>query len=189
MFYNLRRRIWHLWPKLNVEFVYTHDLVVIPVKNCRIQVSVFKLSLENVSRISEIKKMHLDKLRQRLERGDHCYVTEFENKLISYHWVQYSGYHFIEQAGRTIKVKPGDFWIYHVWVSERFRNNGVNSMVYSYLLNEAKKNEYRRALIYTNKNNIPNRKGLERLGFDLTNIIYSFKINAKYYQIYKRNLK
>ena len=189
MFYRLRRRLWHLWPRLNVEYVYSHNLEDIPEKNCKIPVTIFKLSLEEVHRIHEIRKMSLEKLRERLKRGDLCYVTEYENRLIAYQWVQFSGDHFIQQAGKTIQVRPGDFWIYHARVLEEFRSNGINSKIKSDLMIEAKNNGCRQALIYTNKKNIPNRKGLERLGFELRDIIYSLKINNKFYQVYKNNLK
>ena len=188
MFYRLRRRLWHLLPKLNVEYVYTHNLKNIPKKNCKISVEIFKLSLENVHRILEVKKMPLDKLKKRLKQGDFCYATQVEDKLISYHWVQFFGLHFIQQAGRRVKVKPGDFWIYHTRVSEKYRGNGINGKILSNLMIEAKENSYERALIYTNKMNIPNRKGLEKMGFELKDVIYSFKINKKFYQVLKKNL-
>lgn len=176
--------MWRLWPKLNVEYVYSQNLEDIPERKCRIPVTIFKLSLEDVHRILEIRKMPLGKLRSRLKRGDLCYVTEYENKLIAYQWVQFSGEHFIQQAGKIICVKPGDFWIYHARVLEEFRCKGINSKIKSDLMIEAKNNGYRRALIYTNKKNIPNRRGLERLGFELNEIIYSLKINKTYHQVY-----
>lgn len=189
MFYRLRRRIWHLWPKINVEYVYAHDLTHIPERSSKIPVEIFKLSLDNVHRILEVKKMPLKKLKIRLERGDLCYVTQHNGKLIAYQWVQFSGKHFIQQAGHTISVKSDDFWIYHARVLESYRSNGINSKIKSDLMKEAKKNGAKRALIYTNKNNIPNRKGLERLGFQLKEIIYSLESNKKFRQIFKKKIK
>jgi len=188
MFYRLRRRIWHLWPKINIEYVYTHDLTHIPERSCKIPVEIFKLSLDNVHRILEVKKMPLKKLKTRLERGDLCYVTQHNGKLIAYQWVQFSGKHFIQQAGHTVTVKPGDCWIYHARVLESYRSNGINSKIKSDLMLEAKINGCKQALIYTNKNNIPNRKGLERLGFQLDSVIYSLKTNKTYHQIFKKRL-
>lgn len=189
MFYRLRRRIWHVWPKLNVEYVYAHDLINIPERKTKIPVEIFKLSLENVHRILEVKKMPLGKLKVRLKRGDLCYVTQHKNKLVAYQWGQFSGKHFIQQAGHTVNVEPGDFWIYHARVLESYRSNGINSKIKSDLMLEAKKNGAKQALIYTNKNNIPNRKGLERLGFQLKEIIYSLESNKKFYQILKKDIK
>ncbi|MDT0295764.1 GNAT family N-acetyltransferase [Mesonia ostreae] len=188
MLYQFRRRLYHLIPKLNVEYVYTHNLKNVSQKDCRIPVEVFKLSLKNIHRIVEVKKIPLDKLRKRLERGDFCYVTQVEGKLISYHWVQFTGTHFIQQAGRSIEVEPGDFWIYHTRVSEKFRGNGINGKVLSDLILEAKRNNHQQALIYTNKNNISNRKGLEKLGFKLRDVIYSYEMNRKFHQVYKKKI-
>lgn len=188
MFYRLRRRLQLIRPKLNTEYIYTHDLNNIPERKCKIPVSIFKLSLANIERIYEVRKMSLDKLKKRLKRGDICYVTQHENKLIAYQWVQFSGKHFIQQAGHTVNVKPGEFWIYHARVLESYRSNGINSKIKSDLMLEAKENGYKKAVIYTNKNNLPNRKGLERLGFQLQEVIYSIKFNKRFYQVYKKSL-
>lgn len=189
MLYRLRRSLWHLLPKLNIEYVYSHNLEIIPEKKFRIDAEIIFLTKDNIHRIHEVKKINLQKLTKRLERGDKCYATVVDGKIAGYQWVQYSGIHFIQQAGKKVKVKEGDFWIYHARVLESYRSNGINSKIKSELMKDAKANNFKRALIYTNKNNIPNRKGLERLGFTLEDIIYSLKINNRFYKVYNKSMK
>ena len=188
MLYRFRRRLYHLFPKLNVELMYVHNLDVLKQVEPKINLKFFKLSSKDIYRIWDVKKLPLNKLKSRLESGDVCYTTEIEKYIASYHWVQYNGRHFIQQANEEIKIKNDECWIYHTRVSENFRGNKINSFVLSKILNEAKNMGLDKAWIYTNKSNYANRKGLQELGFELKSKIYSVEINKKFYQYYKIEL-
>lgn len=189
MLYQFRRRLYHLIPRWNVELMYVHHLNNTTVVQSKLDQRSFLLDQNNVHRISEVKKLPLKKMQNRLKQGDRCYVTEHEGKIISYQWVQYEGRHFIQQSGRWITVKDGECWIYHARVLEKFQGNRINKMIKSTILSDAKKEGLQKAWVYTNLKNTPNRRGLEKLGFELDHKIYSLKIDNKFYQLFKRSSK
>lgn len=188
MFYRFRRNILALWPKINVELLYYHNLNSIVYQKSSLKVSVFKLSFNNIKRIIEVKKLNIELLKKRLLNEDECYVSEHDGRLVSYHWVQEKGKHFIQQAGEYIDVKNDEVWIYHVRVSDHVRGNNINSFVYCEILKESKSRGMQKVWIYTNKNNLANRKGLEKLGFIKSDIIYSINFNNKFYKLFQKKI-
>ncbi|TYB71627.1 MULTISPECIES: GNAT family N-acetyltransferase [Bizionia] len=170
---------------MNIELMYVHSLEIVQQVRPKIDIEVIELYEDNIELIHSVKYLDLSRLIQRLQRGDKCYVALVNNKPVSYHWVQFMGFHFIQQAGKKIEIKPGEFWIYHVRVAEAFKGNRINGFVYSEILNNAKVSGYDKAWVYTNFNNKANRKGLEKLGFQIDHRIYSVKFKNNYYQFYK----
>lgn len=183
MSYKVKRIIRKIRPEFVSELFYEHDLKNIPNKQPNIQVALQLLNNKNVSRIREVRKMSLNRLKNRLANGDQCFVTEIDGRLASYHWIQVKGNHYVQQTGKWEKVEEGDAVIYHVLVHPDFRGNRINGYVYSEILKYCKAQGLKRVWIYTNKKNRSNRKGLEQLGFKKYKQTLSLKINNKYYQL------
>lgn len=167
MLYRIKRFTRHLRPKIVEEYFYEHHLDNIPLVKPKIEVKVFLLNENNIQRINEIKRLNIEYMISRLQNGSKCYVAEYEGKLISYHWVQSSGQHLVQQTSRYYSIKKDDAVVYHVRVKEEYRGNRINGYIYSRILKDCKSEGRRRVWIYTNKNNFANRKGLEKLGFVL----------------------
>lgn len=185
MFYWLRRNLRQLLPALNRELMYRHNLEFVQEVKPRIDVGIGELDEKNIELIHSVKHLDLERLRQRLKRGDKCYVGYVNNTVVSYHWVQFSGTHFIQQAGKKVEIQPREFWIYHVRVAENYKGNRINGFIYNKILNDAKLSGYVKGWVYTNFKNSANRKGLEKLGFQIDHVIYSMKFKNKYFQIFK----
>ncbi len=168
--------------------MYVHDLKNIKIIEPKIDIKVFKFSLDDIHRIQEVKNLSIKQMRERLNRGDACYATEINGEVGSYQWVQYSGQHFIQQAGYNTEIKNGDLMIYHARVANKFRGNRINGLIKSTILQDAKNNNLKKAWVYTNLKNAANRKGLEKMGFKISSKIYSIKMAKKYYQILKLSL-
>lgn len=190
MFYRFRRRLRALFPKLNIELFYAHYLENIPLVECKIPITIEIMGKDRVDKINTIKKQDINKLNMRLERGDLCYValTKNEGKIASYHWVQKSGKHFIQQAGYHVEINKNEACIYHVRVADVYKGNKINGAVYSKILFDAKSNGLNKVWIYTNFYNHANKKGLEKLGFIIESKLYSLQFNSKFYSIYKKNI-
>lgn len=171
------RKIFRI--KLCAELVYVHDLEDVPTIHA--DVTVRLNSVEEVSRLNEVWKVDRLRMLERFKRGDDCYVGLVSNNFVSYHWVQYSGFHYIQQASKYIKIESGDAWIYHVRVSEEMRGRGINPFVYAKIIQRSKELGIKRLWIYTAHNNFANRSGLEKCNFKLAGKLFSVKVNSTYY--------
>lgn len=189
MLYRIRRRLQALQPKLNVELFYYHSLNEINKMECRVPIKIQTLNKKDLYRLNEVKRLNINRLLERHNRGDMCYVAIVnDSKIASYHWVQEIGSHYIQQAGRFEEVRNNEAWIYHVRVAENYRGNRINGAVYQRILTDCKERGIKKVWVYTNLLNNQNRKGLEKLGFVLDYKIYSLYFKNKYYQLYKKKL-
>jgi hypothetical protein len=167
-----------------------HNLKQIPVVETGIPVRIEVLKKEDIQRINSVKKLDVNRLLIRLERGDICYVSikRDDDKILSYHWVQKEGSHFIQQANKFVTMKKHEACIYHVRVVDEVKGNRINGAVYAEILKKSKDESLNKVWVYTNYYNRANRKGLEYLGFKIEYKIYSIFFNKKFYQIFKKIL-
>lgn len=187
MFYRFRRKLLQHIPKFNIELIYKYSFNTIEVICPKIEVECQKLSIKDLDKLDNVKKLNKKVLNQRIERGDECYVCLFYGKVISYHWVQYNGEHLLQQAGQIYNLQ-NEACIYHVRVKEDFQKNKISSFVYCKIVDNCLRNNIDNIWIYTNYNNIANQKSLEKIGFRQTEKIYSFKIENKYYKYYNKKI-
>lgn len=188
MFYRFKRSIRHLQPEIIKELFYKHNLDNIPNLCPKIGVNFFLLDDENIYRISEVKKLSIKVMKKRLKRGDLCFVTEYNHKLVSYHWLQIKGLHKVQQTNINHPMTGKDAVIYHVRVHRDFQGQSINSYVYSEMLKHSRKKGLKSVWIYTNKNNIANRKGLEKLGFSIYKKTVSLKFRNRFYLLNSKNI-
>ncbi|MEO8933553.1 MAG: GNAT family N-acetyltransferase, partial [Xanthomarina sp.] len=181
MRYRIKRFTRSLQPELIRELFYEHDLKTLPKIESKLPVVLKTLDKNNISRINDVKKLPLGTLKTRLDNGDICFVTEKSGCLLSYHWVQTQGKHYVQQTAKWEQLENGDAVIYHVRVHTDFRGNRINGFVYSEILQHCKDHGFKRVWIYTNKNNVSNRKGLEELGFIEYKETLSLKLNRRYF--------
>lgn len=188
MRYRIKRFVRSIQPELVWEIFYQHDLQVIPMIESKISVKIKILDDNNISRITEVKKLSQETLKNRLNNGDICFVTENSGRLLSYHWLQTKGKHYVQQTGKWELLESGNAVIYHVRVHSDYKGNRINGFVYSEILRNCKINAFKRVWIYTNKKNISNRKGLEGLGFIAYKQTLSLKFNNHYYLLSSKEL-
>lgn len=185
MFYRFRRRLQYLLPKINIEIMYYHDLKNLINQESKIKTDIYELDKSNIHLINQVKKMNMNKINSRLNRGDMCVVAETSNKIVSYHWVQLRGDHYIQQSNEYISIKPNTCFIYHVRVADKYKGNRINGAVYYYILNKLKNNNFNTVRVYTNKFNAANRAGLDKMGFKKEYCIISLKIQDKYFKLFQ----
>ena len=183
MFYRFRRKLQTFIPKLNKELIYEYRYHNVTQVESKINIEVGLLSEENISDIHNVKYFDLSKIRERLERGDECYLAYHNGKAISYHWVQYSGTHLLQQSGQYYQLLESEACIYHVRVKKEFYRNRVASHIYTKIIERCLINEISRIWIYTNYHNTANRKSLESIGFSKSELIYSIKFGSRYYKL------
>lgn len=189
MFYRLRRIRSAFQISTHTEFLYEHALHTLPEVECPAGLHVRLLEKGESHVLQQVWNVNLDQLAKRWDRGDLCYVGFIDTAICSYHWVQYSGTHFFQQAHQQIKVKPNEGWIYHVRVADWAKGRGVNGFVYKRILEDARRSGKVKLFIYTGATNTANQKGLVKCGFNRIKEIFSVLYLRRYYLIREKAIR
>lgn len=119
---------------------------------------------------------------KRLHRGDLCYTVCVDGYLAHYSWVQRSGSHPITEAGLSVPVGSGEFWIYNVRTVERARGKRILPATLERIVNDHFEEGYCTAFIYTSRENIAAQKGILRAGFGLVATLGALRVGSHYYR-------
>ena len=141
------------------------------------------LSPELVGRLPDIGWFDVSGGLQRLHHGDRCYAVWLDGRLAHYSWVQRSGSHPITEAGISVPVADGEFWIYDCRTVEWARGKGIYPAILEQVVNEHFEAGYCRAWIYTSRENIPSQRGILRAGFGQVATLRAFRAGSRYYHI------
>ena len=166
------------------EFFYVHNLE--NITKIDLPEPSFEIKTLDPSELIQLRKIwpvNLKHLEKRFKAGNsECFISTVNGTPVAYHWVQFSGTHFIQQANCHYKLNDHhEFIIYHVRVSEKFQLKGISTFAYNHILNTYKEAGYKIAFIYTSSKNIANQKSLAKLGFTKIQTLSSIKIKSKYY--------
>lgn len=186
MSYRLKRFLRGLRPGLLKEVFFEHDLKNIPNLQPRIPVTVKILEASEMARINEVATFSDQVLNKRMKRGDTCFVAENTERLLSFHWLQTNGKHYVKPTGQWKKIKKGEAVIFHVYVHGDYRGNKLNPHVYAHILKHCANLNLNRVWIYTHKTNTANIKGLQSINFKLYLETFSLKFNNRYYLLRKK---
>jgi hypothetical protein len=140
------------------------------------------LSAESVTRLSEFGSLDAGEALQRLRRGDLCYVAVLEGRLAHFTWVQRSGTHPILEAGMSVPVESGDFWIYNCRTVEWARGYAIYPATLVRIIDDHFEAGYCTAWIYTTRENIASQKGILRAGFGLVETFGALRVGKHYYR-------
>jgi len=153
-------------PTVEIVYNYFHDLRHIPHVELDLNDFILKrIGHEDVHLLREVWPVNLNRMRHRLTRGDKCYALFIGGRIAHYQWIQTTGVHKIQRAGRRIAIKPKEFISYHVRVAEWARGHNINLYVKCQILREHQQLGYLGAWEYTTKENIASQKGIERAGW------------------------
>jgi len=188
MSYRLKRFIRGLRFGLLREVFFEHDLKNIPNIEPRLPVAMKVLGESEISRIREVAEFSDQVFNKRMKREDTCFVSEKSERLLSFHWLQTKGNHFVKPTGQWEKIKEGEAVIYHVFVHKDFRGNKLNGHAYSHILRHCRDLKIKRVWIYTHKSNIANIKGLKAINFKMYRETLSLRFNNRYYLLRAKEL-
>ena len=152
-------------PSLVLTLNYRHDLKDIPEVEGVTGSEIRRLQACEIPLLLEVWPVQLEKMYQRLERGDRCYGLFLDGRIAHYQWYQLQGRHFIQPAGRWMKVQKGEMVGYHVRVADWARGRHVNLFVKTCLLREFKEEGFQSIWVYTTVNNVASQKGIEGAGW------------------------
>jgi hypothetical protein len=169
--------------------VYEHTLHELPTIQRPEGLEVKILKTEDLALLKSVWPVQIERMVDRIKRGDLCYAGFINDTICSYHWVQYDGAHFLQQAHQYITVKKNQGWIYHVRVAAWAKGRGVNGFVYLTMLADAVRLGKTKLFIYTSTKNISNQKGLAKCGFVKIEKLFSLFFYKRYFTLYKKSLK
>jgi RimJ/RimL family protein N-acetyltransferase len=145
------------------------------------------LSPEQTGRLLDIGPFDVKDGLQRLRRGDRCYTVYAGERLAHYSWVQRSASHPITEAGLSVPVGSGEFWIYHCRTAEWARGKGIYPATLERIVNEHFEAGYHTAWIYTSRENIASQKGILRAGFHQVATLDALRVGSHYFRIGRAN--
>ncbi len=141
------------------------------------------LAPENVGTLSEIGPFDAEDGPHRFRRGDVCYVAFLGGRLAHYSWVQRSGSHPVTEAGVSVPIGSGEFWIYHCRTADWARGKRIYPATLHRIVNGHFAEGYSTAWIYTSRENISSQKGILRAGFVLVATLRALRVGSRYYRV------
>lgn len=185
MFYRFRRirKLFSLG--IHTEYLFEHWLDSTPNVLCDPSLEIRVLSENELGSLRSVWPVDVDRMRERARRGDLCFSGFLSGKIASYHWVQYSGDHYLQQAGKYYRVSNEHGWIYHVRVANWARGRNINSAVYARIIRDAQERGKRALRVYTSSRNEANKKGLKKCGFVRTSKLISFRYGSRYILLFR----
>lgn len=159
--------------------IYGHDLLHIPEVIPRVPIEVRTLSFAEVPRLHEVWPVNLAKMRERLRRGDLCFIALSSAHIVCYDWVQYHGWHYIQPAGRWRRIRAHEACIYHARTAEHARGNRIQPCVLTAILKHLRQNGFVKAWIYTTGDNVASQKAQQHAGFVLEETLTSLRIGSR----------
>jgi len=123
----------------------------------------------------------MSELEEAQRKQSQCYGAWLSGRLVHYSWVQVSGSHSILEAGRSIDIKPGEFWIYECRTSPSARGLGI----YPYVLTVISHDHLRNGgegVIYTMEDNVASQRGILKAGFQLKETLRGLRIGSRHYR-------
>ena len=101
---------------------------------------------------------------QRFETGRRCYTAWVGDQLASYGWVSFDE-EYIGELNLRIRLLPGEAYIWDCATIPSFRRNRLYSALLGYMIAELRAEEFCRAWIGADMENIPSQHGIARAGF------------------------
>ena len=145
------------------------------------------LSPPQVGQLADVGWVDVKESLERLRRGDRCYTVSIDGRMAHYSWVQRSASHPITEAGVSVPVGRGAFWIYHCMTAEWARGRGIYPSTLERIVSDCFAEGDCTAWIYTSKQNVASQKGIERAGFGLVTTLHAVRIGSQYFPLGGRN--
>jgi len=161
--------------KTKTTYLYRHELEIIPEVNPRIPCEFIQLPAVQLDRLTAIRSLSPQKLLQfqrRFQRGDTCFVADYQGQAVHYSWLQVDGVHPIQPAGRSRAVAPAEAWIFDCRTVESVRGKNIYPFVLTQILRTLRSQAFACAWIYTSHDNIASQRGIAKAEFQITHRLH-----------------
>ena len=144
------------------------------------------LNAEKVGLLREVGPFEVSDGLERLRRGDVCYTVSMDGRLAHFTWVQRSGWHPIREAGVTVPVESGEFWLYNGWTAAWARGKGIYVATLKHIIDDHFDQGYRTAWGYTSQANVTSQKGIGRAGLEMVATLRALRVGSHYFAMGSR---
>lgn len=137
----------------------------IPTLSSRIPVRYATLAADDREAYRRFRpKVGGSQVERRLARGDRCFVTWHEGRIIHECWVTTSPRAYVAYLGRELRLEPGDAYYYGAFTDTAFRGRGLFSGCYSFIARTLQQEGCRRSVALVALENRRSVVVLERSG-------------------------
>ena len=137
----------------------------VPIIQPVIAVSFRRLTAELVpALVSTMARDTSAELLKRIDTGRRCYAAWVGDQLASYGWVSFDE-EYIGELNLRIRLLPGEVYIWDCATVPAYRRNRLYSALLSHMIGELRTEEFCRAWIGADMDNLPSQKGIARAGF------------------------
>ena len=125
--------------------------------------------------------------KNRLEKGDKCFLTIHNSKIISYVWAMKD--HMELSEYKNVPISKNRVYIYKGFVLKEFRGKRIHNLMDIYLFNYFRRQGKEFVICAIYKDNLSSTKAIERIGFKKIGYISLLRFfGIKYDYIGKKHL-
>jgi hypothetical protein len=100
-------------------------------------------------------------VQARLARGDRCFIGLSDGRPVHFSWLAGAGTtHWISEISATLRVAPGEMYLYDSFTDEAVRGKGVLPAVMSFVQRYEHRQGHRRHIFYVSRDNFSSRNTL-----------------------------
>jgi hypothetical protein len=138
------------------------------------------LAPQDAEPVCKLGYLDVDLCREYFERGDLCYTASLDGRLAHFSWVQRSGIHRLKEAGMSVPVAPGEFWIYFCMTADWARGQKLYPATLQRILREHFDSGYETGWIYTLRENVASQNGIAKAGFQKVTELSALRVGSHY---------
>ena len=137
----------------------------IPIITPAVDVTFRRIGLETVPALADVLgESAADEILNRFKSGRRCYTGWVDNQLAAYGWVSFDE-EFIGELSLRVRLLPGEAYIWDCATLPIFRQQHLYTALLVYILRELYAEQFCRAWIGANLENIPSQRGIASAGF------------------------
>ncbi len=137
----------------------------IPIITPAVDVTFRRIGPETVPKLADVLgESAADEFLNRFKSGRRCYTGWVDNQLAAYGWVSFDE-EFIGELSLRVRLLPGEAYIWDCATLPIFRQQHLYTALLVYILRELYAEQFCRAWIGANVENIPSQRGIASAGF------------------------
>ena len=155
---------------------------IIPKIETKIEVQIRPALLNDIKKIattnapSQLRKKYENNLSKRLKDGHICFIAEEENgKIAAYGWAAFREI-YLTEINKKMELGPKEADIYDCFVFPEYRGKRIYQKLLAESFRFLRERQYKRVYGHALSNNIPSRRGIQRVGYKPKKVVTLLKL-------------